>query len=180
MEEKEFFEQVMNAVYPGLTHYVRDVDLDEKIINSYEVNDIIYERGFIDCTSKIGGITKKVRYSIFSSNCADLSEHENGTNWKLHVIKRDSAFKVLDVFKSEDKVLITLLHIPLEVSDIFKTIHVNLDDTVIEQARKRFKECLNSEPVAGLDEEWYKRLSFPIGISDAGEKFPKPNFEDKK
>ena len=36
----EEYEKIVNNVYPGLTHYVRDMDLDEELINKYKVNDI--------------------------------------------------------------------------------------------------------------------------------------------
>lgn len=68
----EEYEKIVNNVYPGLTHYVRDMDLDEELINKYKVNDIILERAFTDCTSLISGLTKNVRYSIFSNDAHSL------------------------------------------------------------------------------------------------------------
>ena len=33
----EEYEKIVNNVYLGLTHYVRDMDLDEELINKYKV-----------------------------------------------------------------------------------------------------------------------------------------------
>lgn len=170
MNNKEL-EEIINKVYPRTIHYVRDVDFNEDVINCYKVDDIIYERAFIDCTPKIGLLTKNVRYSILSSYASDFSHFEEDTNWGLHVINKNSCFKVLDVYKVDGKTLITLLHIPLEYSDLFSNIKINLDETLIEKTRKRFKECLTCEKKEELDDKWYERLSFPIGFS----KVPRKN-----
>lgn len=174
--DNQKYEQMINSVYPGLTHFVRDADLNKELINKYKVNDIIYERAFVDSTYKIGGLTKSVRYSIFSNRAVDLNKiSEVKNNWGLCVINKDSAFKVLDIYEYNDKTLITLLNIPLEYDDMFKNLSVNLDEKIIETSRKRFVECLNSNPVLELDDEWYKRLTFPLGMSDSGELFERPN-----
>lgn len=172
----EMIEKVINQVYPGLTHYVRDTNLEEKIINKYNAGRILYERAFVDTTNKIGKPIKKVRFSIFSNNAVELNaitdpEHQN--NWGLHLINKDSAFKVLDVYSYEEKILITLLHIPIEYDSIFEKVNSNLDDQIIETARKRFETSMTQDIKEELDEEWYKRVQFPIGMTDDGEYFSK-------
>lgn len=42
----------------------------------------------------------------------------------------------------------------------------------IEQARKRFEDCLNSKIISEFDDEWYKRTSFPLGMTEDGKMFP--------
>ncbi len=42
----------------------------------------------------------------------------------------------------------------------------------IKHARKRFEDCLNGEIVSELDDEWYKRISFPLGMTEDGKMFP--------
>ena len=39
---------------------------------------------------------------------------------------------------------------------------------VIKQARKRFEDCLNGDVVSELDDEWYKRITFPLGMTEDG------------
>lgn len=168
----EDYEKIINNVYPGLTHYVRDMNLDEELINKYKVNDIILEKAFTDCTSLISGLTKNVRYSIFSNNAHYIGELKDSKAPLVHVLDRDSVFKVLDVYKKDNKTLITLLHIPFEYINIFKKISNNLDEMVIKQARKRFEDCLNGDVVNELDDEWYKRISFPLGMTEDGKMFP--------
>lgn len=176
MDNKDI-EKIMNQIYPGLTHYVRDVDLDKKYINKYTVGNIIYEKGFVDTTSKIGKLIKTTRYSIFSNQAVDLNtisdiEHQN--NWGLCLINRDSAFKILDIYEYNNKTLITLLHIPTELSDLLRNVSTNLDDQIINTSRSRFEKSFNEKIFNELDDEWYKRLGFPLGMSDEGVLFNKP------
>ena len=45
----ELFEATLNEILPGLTMYVRDVNLPEKLAEKYVPDTIILERGFTDC-----------------------------------------------------------------------------------------------------------------------------------
>lgn len=79
---------------------------------------------------------------------------------------------VVALMEKDNKTLITLLHIPFEYINIFKKVSNNLDEMAIEQARKRFEDCLNSKIISELDDEWYKRISFPLGMTEDGKMFP--------
>lgn len=67
---------------------------------------------------------------------------------------------VVALMEKDNKTLITLLHIPFEYINIFKKVSNNLDEMAIEQARKRFEDCLNSKIISELDDEWYKEYLF--------------------
>lgn len=176
MDNKDI-EKIMNQIYPGLTHYVRDVDLDKKYINNYKVGNIIYEKAFVDTTCKIGKLNKTTRYSIFSNQAVELNtiaDKKYQNNWGLCLIDRNSAFKILDIYEYNNKTLITLLHIPLELSELLRNVSTNLDDQIINTARSRFEKSFNDKTFIELDDEWYTRLKFPLGMSDEGILFNKP------
>lgn len=159
-------QEIIKKTYANTKQYVRDVDLDDNFINIYKPGDIIYERAFIDCTKKIGGLDKKVRYSIISNQAKDLSEFEKETNWGLCVIDRNSAFKVLDIYKKSKKTLIVLLHIPVDVAEEFNKVHTNFDEELIKIAKEEFEKYYNQPSLIEFKENWYDRLILPIGIDN--------------
>jgi hypothetical protein len=171
-------EKIMNFVYPELKMYVRDADLDEKYISKYKNGTIIYERTFVDCTFKIGGIIKNTRYVIFSNNIKNISNYEHGTNWGLCLANLNSAFKILLVKNVGDKNLIVLLHIPVEYDDFFLKNYLSFDKDLIEKATNNFNECLGSSHIPDLTEDWYKRLSFPVGMDDNAELWTRPELKE--
>ena len=69
-------QEMIKDTYSNLKFYVRDVDIEDKIIYKYKIGDIIYEKAFVDCTKKISGLSKKVRYFILSNKAKDLSKYE--------------------------------------------------------------------------------------------------------
>lgn len=164
----EELSKILSIVYSNLEYYVRDADIEEKLINKYQIGEIIYEGAFTDCTPKIGKITKKVRYFIISNNVADLSEFETESNYGLHSITDNSCYKVLDVFKYNGKTLITLLNIPIVYDEILKKLVMNIDMDLIKKSREKFIESFDQPEVAELDEDWYERLTFPIGMDGEG------------
>ena len=71
---------VVRTVLNGSSEYVRDVNLNEELAAKYEPGQILMERGFVDATNKIGGMTTTHRYLILSQYMADLSQFEHGTD----------------------------------------------------------------------------------------------------
>ena len=77
----ELFEKAINEILPGLSMYVRDVNLSEQCAKKYHKDLIIKERGFTDASARVMGMKTSHRFSILSNHMADLSSFENGTNW---------------------------------------------------------------------------------------------------
>lgn len=164
-------EDIINLTYPGLTMLYRDVNLGE-LGSRYKKDMIIREKAFTDASNRGGGIITTHRFAILSNHYMDAAEFEHGTNWGLCIMQRESHFKILDVYKLQEKTQITMLHLPEEQWEFFQNTEINLDKEVVEYARKRFDECLAAEPVLELTtEDWLKRCSFPLGMDDNGNLF---------
>ena len=162
---------VVRTILNGSSRYVRDVNLNEELAAKYKHGQILMERGFIDATNKIGGMTTTHRYMILSQYMADLSQFEHGTNWGLHTANRNSKFKVLDVFTYEGKTQIVLLHLPDGFEEAFENT-TDLEEIMIKKLRKQFMRSFEMEPIPEVNTpEWLERCSFPVGMSDEGEFF---------
>ena len=163
--------RVVETIIRNSSRYVRDANLDEGIAGKYQKGQILTERGFVDATDKIGGMMTTHRYMILSGYMADLSKFEKGTDWGLHTAKSGSRFKVLDVFTIEGRTQISLLHLPDGFEEVFEK-HCDLEDELVDELRRQFRDNLNTEPVAEVNTpEWLERCFFPIGMSDDGEFF---------
>lgn len=168
----EKIEQILNMTFPGLVMLYRDANLGS-LGDLYQVGMIIREKGFTDASCRGGGLVTSHRFAILSNHAFDASEHEHGTHWGLRILQRDSYFKVLDVYKQQEKTLISLLHLPAEYWQFFRNVRTNLDEQVIASARKRFDEHLSAAPIQDLaQDDWLERCRFPLGMSDSGNLFP--------
>ena len=111
------------------------------------------------------------RYLILSQWMTDFSAFDEGRNWGMHVGKRDSIFKVIDIYTVGGKTQIALLHLPDGFEEVFENT-ISLERDLVEKIRLEFEEALKSEPIAELaTSEWLERCSFPLGMSDDGEFF---------
>lgn len=171
--DKELYEKVINEILPGLTMYVRDVNLPPICAEKYEPQTIIMERGFIDASSRVMGMITTHRFSILSNHMADFSEYEHDTNWGLFVARNNAHFKVLDVYEFQGRTQILLLHLPDDRRwKLFENVKLSIEDQLIEDSRKRFENKSVQEPVPELvTEAWLARCSSPLGMNDAGEFF---------
>lgn len=156
--------------YNNLKIYVRDSDLLQRTLDIYKENigQIIKEKAFVDCTNKIGGIIKNTRTFIISNHIKDLSIFEENSKWGLNVANKDSIFKILDVGKIEDKNYIILLHITDNSLGLMKDLHTNVDDYIINNCKEILNDSIKKDPISELDDEWYSRLFFPVGINKDG------------
>ena len=77
--DKEKFEAAINMTYPGLQMFVRDVNLGSLEL-MYVPDLILIEKGFIDASSRVGGMIATHRFAILSNHMADFSEFEHETN----------------------------------------------------------------------------------------------------
>ena len=85
-------EEVMNRTFPGLTMYVRDVNLPDEIAGKYEPESIIREPAFVDASSRVMGMCTTHRYGILSNHMTSLEPFEHETNWGLHIANKNARF----------------------------------------------------------------------------------------
>ena len=166
----EKFEDLANDTFPGLTMYVRDVDLDPICFAKYKPGIILREKAFTDASNRVMGMMTTHRIAILSNHMSDLREFEHGTNWGLFVANRDSHFKVLDVYEYNKKIQILLLHLPNDTRwKLFENNRFSLEENLIQTSRERFmnKSILETCPELAT-RDWIERCAFPIGMNHEG------------
>lgn len=169
---------IYNETFSGLKLYYRDTNLSENLISNYTIGQIIQEKGFTDMSSIGGGLSGNLRYLIASAHPKDLSKF-NPDSAKIGHFLLDSIayFKVLDIQKIDNKTQIFLLNIPDNSISLFKNSTSNLEEEIIEKARKKFKDKIILPLIPELQtENWKEKTKTPIGISENGELF----FDDSK
>ena len=133
----KLFEEVINEIFPGLTMYVRDVNLPPAFASKYEPDMIIMEPGFTDASSRVMGMVTTHRFAILSNHMADFGPYEHDTNWGLFVAQRNAHFKILDIYEYQGRTQILLLHLPDDNRwKLFENVKINLEDQIIEDSRK--------------------------------------------
>ncbi|WP_295113917.1 NADAR domain-containing protein [uncultured Methanobrevibacter sp.] len=163
--------KVIESVLFDSQKYVRDVNLDEKLAEKYEIGQIITERAFVDASPKIGGMMTTHRYLIISQWMMDLSRFEEGTSWGLHTVKLNSKFKVIDIYEIDGKTQIVLVHLPDGFEYLFENT-ISLEKKFVKKLRSEFAKTVKMDVIDDLaDDEWLKRCKFPIGMDDDGNFF---------
>jgi len=163
------YEISCNRIFPGLQMFVRDCFLKKEIEDKYVDGKIIREPTFCDVSARVGGLITSHRYAILSNRFVNISFAEHGTNWGLFVCQRNSLFKVIDIFKINDKTQITLLHLD-ENWKLFENATSNVEQDLIKMSRERFQNKIYSPPVPELaTKRWLERLIYPIGINGKNE-----------
>lgn len=173
-------EDALNATYPGLTLFARDVDLAPKFARKYTVGLVLRERGFTDATPRLGGMVTTHRFVIMSNHLVDFDKFlgegrdAKAADWRLHVAAPDSHFKVLGQHEIGGKTLIFLLHLPND--DRWRLLAgaaVDLDERLLTEALGRMEARLQLAPIPQVTSAlWLDRCRFPLGMSDDGELFP--------
>ena len=169
---------IYNETFSGLKLFYRDTNLSENLISNYTIGQIIQEKGFTDMSSIGGGLSGNLRYLIASAHPKDLSKF-NPDSAKIGHFLLDSIayFKVLDIQKIDNKTQIFLLNIPDNSISLFKNSTSNLEEEIIEKARKKFKDKIILPLIPELQtENWKEKTKTPIGMPDNGELF----FDDSK
>jgi hypothetical protein len=165
------FEDACNRVLPGLTMFVRDVNLPEETALKYTAGIILRDPTFCDTTYRVGGMATSHRYAVLSNHYQDVSQYEHGTNWGLCVCQNNSHFKVLDVYELNGKTMIVLLHLD-EDWKLFQDVKINIEDDLVSTCRERFKAKYNTPVIPELGtEDWLNRCMYPIGIDDNNDYF---------
>lgn len=167
------FAEVIDEILPGLSMYVRDVNLSPAIAGKYKPDMIIMEPGFTDASSRVMGMITTHRFAILSNHMVDLGTYEHDTNWGLFVARTNAHFKILDIYEYQGRTQILLLHLPDDNRwKIFKNVKIFLEDQIIADSRKRFENKSVQDPVPELaKEDWLERCASPLGICDDGEFF---------
>jgi len=169
---------IYNETFSGLKLYYRDTNLSESLISNYNIGQIIQEKGFTDMSSIGGGLYGNLRYLIASAHPKDLSKF-NPDSAKIGHFLLDSItyYKVLDIQKIDNKTQIFLLNIPDNSISLFKNSTSNLEEEIIEKARKKFRNKISLPLIPELQtENWKEKTKTPIGMLDNGELF----FDDSK
>jgi hypothetical protein len=169
---------IYNETFSGLKLFYRDTNLPENLISNYRVGQIIQEKGFTDMTSLGGGLSGNFRYLIASAHPKDLSKFNPDSAKMGHFLLDSIAyFKVLDIQKIDNKTQVFLLSIPDNSISLFKNSTSNLEEEIVEKARKKFIDKINATLIPELQtEDWKERTKTPIGMNDNGELF----FDDSK
>ncbi|AXB55691.1 hypothetical protein [Flavobacterium fluviale] len=169
---------IYHETFSGLKLFYRDTTLSEDLISKYKIGQIIQEKGFTDMSSIGGGLSGNLRYLIASSHPKDLSKFNPDSAKVGHFLLDSIAyFKILDIQKIEGKTQIFLLNIPDNSISLFKNSSSNLEEEIIEKARKKFIDKRNIALIPELQtENWKERTKSPLGMSDIGELF----FDDSK
>lgn len=169
---------IYHETFSGLKLFYRDTDLSDNLISNYKIGQIIQEKGFTDMSSLGGGLSGNIRYLIASAHPKDLSKFNPDSAKMGHFLLDTIAyFKVLDIQKIENKTQVFLLNIPDNSISLFKNSSSNLEEEIIEKARKKFKDKIHLALVPELQtNDWKERTKSPLGMTDTGALF----FDDSK
>ena len=167
-DDVKLYECSCNHIFPGLQMFARDTFLSKEIEEKYIINKVIREPTYCDVSARVGGLITSHRYAILSNRFVDFGHFEHGTNWGLHVCKSGSFFKILDIFKVEDKTQISLLHLD-ENWKLFEKCESIVEQDIIKMSRERFLKKYKTHPIPELaTKKWLERLVYPIGINTDG------------
>ncbi|MCD8297655.1 MAG: WG repeat-containing protein [Prevotella sp.] len=182
IDMKSFFESIANWVLPGLQFFYRDTNAIIDAARVYRVGDTIRAGFFVDATTKLLKPAHKTRFLIASAHAARLYEIEqlvkdnpNILKWNLVTFHFNSFFKVMDVYKTPQCTQVLLLHIPksaaafLNGTMAFNFLNGALGSrtSLVQLARRNLDEKLKMVyHERSLDEEWRKRMEYPVGLSE--------------
>jgi hypothetical protein len=82
-------------------------------------------------TKKVGALIKNLRFAIASSFVVDLSAvNQEVAKFGLTILKRDSYFKVVDIYKIGNKTQILLLKVPPHRIESSKAVQTKIKKQV--------------------------------------------------
>ncbi len=188
----EDFSALINQILPGLQFFVRDMDLSPENLAEYRIGNLLNEPAFVDISSLTHvGLDANNRFYVLSNNARDIlstiptDQMDNNSLFLqeagMVVLERDSLFLVVDVFAEGITSMVTLLHIPPNLSgiakkyfnnDVLPQITIEREDKEVElfswlkdRARQLFDETKELPPNhLFTDDRWKKRISFAIGL----------------
>jgi hypothetical protein len=162
---------ILDETFSDLKLFYRDTTLNNNLLASYQVGQILKEKDFTDMSFIGGGLSGNCRYLIASASARDLSKFNPDSVKNGHALLDDNSFfKVLDIYKISDKTQILLLNIPGNSLPLFKNSTSNLEEEITEKAKQKFANKINSPLIPELQtENWKEKTKAPIGMSSTGE-----------
>ncbi|CAA9196378.1 hypothetical protein [Flavobacterium collinsii] len=162
---------ILDETFSDLKLFYRDTTLNNNLLASYQVGQILKEKDFTDMSFIGGGLSGNCRYLIASASARDLSKFNPDSAKNGHALLDDNSFfKVLDIYKISDKTQIFLLNIPGNSLPLFKNSTSNLEEEITEKAKQKFVNKINSPLIPELQtENWKEKTKAPIGMSSTGE-----------
>ncbi|MFH6986185.1 hypothetical protein ACHRVW_00430 [Flavobacterium collinsii] len=162
---------ILDETFSDLKLFYRDTTLNNNLLASYQVGQILKEKDFTDMSFIGGGLSGNCRYLIASASARDLSKFNPDSAKNGHALLDDNSFfKVLDIYKISDKTQIFLLNIPGNSLPLFKDSTSNLEEEITEKAKQKFANKINSPLIPELQtENWKEKTKAPIGMSSTGE-----------
>lgn len=169
--DNSIIEKIYKETFAGCSFFYRDTTLNQDFILKYKVNQIINERGLTDMSFTGGGLGGNLRFLIVSSKGKNVASINSESKKYGHVIlQANSFFKVLDIYRIEDKTQILLLNISKEAISLFAKSTSNIEEQIIEKARESFATKINNLLIKDVDSDaWKKRRSHPLGMTNEGD-----------
>jgi len=171
--DKSQLETIVRDTFDGLAFLYRDTDLSDTLISRYYTGQILKERAFVDMSHLGGGMATNLRYLIASADARDISEiAPRLVKYGFVILNKGAFFKVLDIYRVEEKTQVLLLNVPEYAIGVFKRASFPQEAEIIQMAREDFQMNLMKEPLPVLKEpEWRDRTEFPLGMSEEGKLF---------
>lgn len=187
IDDKSFFESLLNWVLPGLQFYYRDTDAIADASLYYQKGQTLRAGFFVDVTTKLLKPLHKTRFIIASAHAAQLFEmkglvRENPDvgRWNLTTLHFNSYFKVMDIYSTPQCTQVFLLHIPPSAALLLGDTDFNFIDQVkgnkqslTDLARQSLDEKLHMDYHArSFDDALCKRMEAPIGLDADMKPYP--------
>ena len=157
-------------VFAQCTYFYRDTVLSPEVLSLYRVGILFREPTFCDSTYRFGGFAAPHRYLIISANAKCIDEFSELPEWGLCLWQLDRIFKVIGIYRRDEKAQVTLLEIPEVFLAEFVTPELNeMEKRFAAQAGERFETALDMPPLAEhRSRSWLDRLRYPVGVAANG------------
>lgn len=172
-ESADQLSEIKKETYTGLLLFYRDCDLRNELLLNYKKNQILKENGFTDVSVFSEGLSKNVRFTIATNKAINMAKiNPDVAKFGFFVLRAPAYYKVLDIYKEENKTHIILLHLSMEYVPFYKYNTTAIDEQIIKLAKDRFSRNVVSECNKFLyEDEWLERTKDPIGMTNDGELF---------
>lgn len=146
--------------------YSRDINLYPKLEKMYHIGELLYHPDCLYYASQIKGIKKSHRFLVYSPYMHSITGED--INWisDFELSKSDvgEMFKVIDIYKKENKTQITLLNYPITAKSDYNKCELDLEKELVIRSRKSFDLALKRKVSLDLDDEHDFLFKKPIGI----------------
>ncbi len=142
--------------------YISDQKLNNSTINSYYINQLLYNPERLLFTSQIEGIPENnnCRFLVISNMIHEIPWHDYTDNEhkdiRLATTDIISCFKIIDIYKRDNKTQITLIHYPITQESFFKNHKTNIEKELVPKLRQMFDLYSDKNSVDNINNEEYK------------------------